>query len=65
MEIWLRPSADKKPKPEIQCVLAESPEHCMELIQAVHIDVVSLNDEDIYTAGKVYSLVLVAGMLYA
>ncbi|XP_012874843.1 PREDICTED: melanotransferrin [Dipodomys ordii] len=52
-------------KPEIQCVSAQSPEHCMEQIQAGHIDAVTLSGEDIYTAGKVYGLVPAAGELYA
>ncbi|XP_017654971.1 melanotransferrin isoform X1 [Nannospalax galili] len=52
-------------KPEIQCVSAESPKHCMEQIQAGHIDAVTLRGEDIYTAGKMYGLVPAAGELYA
>ncbi|XP_019652525.2 melanotransferrin isoform X2 [Ailuropoda melanoleuca] len=52
-------------KPEIQCVSAESPQHCMEWIQAGQIDAVTLNGEDIYTAGKKYGLVPAAGEHYA
>ncbi|XP_036059755.1 melanotransferrin [Onychomys torridus] len=52
-------------KPEIQCVSAESPEHCMEQIQVGYIDAVTLRGEDIYTAGKMYGLVPAAGELYA
>ncbi|XP_052596421.1 melanotransferrin isoform X2 [Peromyscus californicus insignis] len=52
-------------KPEIQCVSAESTEHCMEQIQVGYIDAVSLTGEDIYTAGKMYGLVPAAGELYA
>ncbi|EDM11456.1 antigen p97 (melanoma associated) identified by monoclonal antibodies 133.2 and 96.5 (predicted) [Rattus norvegicus] len=52
-------------KPEIQCVSAESPEHCMQQIQAGHIDAVTLRGEDIYRAGKAYGLVPAAGELYA
>ncbi|XP_051714733.1 melanotransferrin isoform X1 [Oryctolagus cuniculus] len=52
-------------KPEIQCVSAESPQHCMEQIQAGHIDAVTLNGEDIHTAGKTYGLIPAAGELYA
>ncbi|KAL6052841.1 hypothetical protein STEG23_013516, partial [Scotinomys teguina] len=51
-------------KPEIQCVSAESPEHCMEQIQAGYIDAVTLRGQDIYTAGKVYGLVPATGELY-
>ncbi|KAK2489244.1 hypothetical protein MC885_008954 [Smutsia gigantea] len=52
-------------KPEIQCVSAESPQHCMERIQAGQIDAVTLQGEDIYTAGKRYSLVPAAGEHYS
>ncbi|XP_054336461.1 melanotransferrin isoform X5 [Pongo pygmaeus] len=52
-------------KPEIQCVSAKSPQHCMEQIQAGHIDAVTLSGEDIYTAGKTYGLVPAAGEHYA
>ncbi|XP_057596323.1 melanotransferrin isoform X2 [Hippopotamus amphibius kiboko] len=52
-------------KPEIQCVSAESPEHCMRQIQAGQIDAVTLKGEDIYTAGKAYGLIPAAGELYA
>ncbi|XP_076973667.1 melanotransferrin [Tamandua tetradactyla] len=52
-------------KPEIQCVSAESPQHCMEQIQAGEIDAVSLKGEDIYMAGKTYGLVPAAGEYYA
>ncbi|XP_052014999.1 melanotransferrin [Apodemus sylvaticus] len=52
-------------KPEIQCVSADSPEHCMAQIQAGHIDAVTLGGEDIHRAGKVYGLVPAAGELYA
>lgn len=52
-------------KPEIQCVSAESPQHCMEQIQAGHIDAVTLKGEDIHTAGRMYGLIPAAGELYA
>ncbi|XP_036075621.1 melanotransferrin isoform X3 [Rousettus aegyptiacus] len=52
-------------KPEIQCVSAESPQDCMERIQAGQIDAVTLSGEDIYAAGKTYSLVPAAGERYA
>ncbi|XP_058412050.1 melanotransferrin isoform X2 [Diceros bicornis minor] len=52
-------------KPEIQCVSAESPQHCMERIQAGQIDAVTLRGEDIYMAGKTYGLVPAAGEHYA
>ncbi|XP_035130853.3 melanotransferrin isoform X1 [Callithrix jacchus] len=52
-------------RPEIQCVSAESPQHCMEQIQAGHIDAVTLSSEDIYMAGKTYGLVPAAGERYA
>ncbi|KAF3827441.1 hypothetical protein GH733_002927, partial [Mirounga leonina] len=52
-------------KPEIQCVSAESPQHCMEWIQAGQIDAVTLKGEDIYMAGKKYGLVPAAGEHYA
>ncbi|XP_036303238.1 melanotransferrin [Pipistrellus kuhlii] len=52
-------------RPEIQCVSAESPRHCMERIQAGQIDAVTLRGEDIYTAGKTYGLVPAAGEQYA
>ncbi|XP_055263000.1 melanotransferrin isoform X3 [Moschus berezovskii] len=52
-------------KPEIQCVSAESPQQCMERIQAGQIDTVTLKGEDIYTAGKTYGLVPAAGEHYA
>ncbi|XP_035874181.1 melanotransferrin isoform X2 [Phyllostomus discolor] len=52
-------------RPEIQCVSAESPQHCMERIQAGQIDAVTLRGEDIYTAGKTYGLVPAAGEQYA
>ncbi|XP_014400722.1 PREDICTED: melanotransferrin [Myotis brandtii] len=52
-------------RPEIQCVSAESPQHCMERIQAGQIDAVTLRGEDIYTAGKAYGLVPAAGEQYA
>ncbi|XP_053421026.1 melanotransferrin isoform X1 [Nycticebus coucang] len=52
-------------KPEIQCVSAESPQHCMEQIQAGHIDAVTLRGEDIYLAGKTYGLIPAAGEQYA
>ncbi|XP_071470991.1 melanotransferrin [Marmota flaviventris] len=52
-------------KPEIQCVSAQSPQHCMEQIQAGNIDAVTLRGEDIYTSGKVYGLVPAAGELYS
>ncbi|XP_049631578.1 melanotransferrin [Suncus etruscus] len=52
-------------KPEIQCVSAESPQHCMQQIQAGQIDAVTLRGEDIYAAGKTYGLVPAAGELYA
>uniref|UniRef100_G3U579 Melanotransferrin n=1 Tax=Loxodonta africana TaxID=9785 RepID=G3U579_LOXAF len=52
-------------QPEIHCVSADSPEHCMERIQAGQIDAVTLRGEDIYTAGKMYGLVPAAGERYA
>ncbi|XP_004745380.1 melanotransferrin isoform X1 [Mustela putorius furo] len=52
-------------KPEIQCVSAESPQHCMEWIQNGQIDAVTLKGEDIYTAGKKHGLVPAAGEHYA
>ncbi|XP_047420942.1 melanotransferrin isoform X4 [Sciurus carolinensis] len=52
-------------KPEIQCVSAQSSQHCMEQIQAGNIDAVTLRGEDVYTSGKVYGLVPAAGELYA
>ncbi|XP_007517513.2 melanotransferrin [Erinaceus europaeus] len=52
-------------KPEIQCVSAESPQHCMEQIQAGQIDMVTLRGEDTYKAGKTYGLVPAAGEHYA
>nr|XP_031539100.1 melanotransferrin isoform X2 [Vicugna pacos] len=52
-------------KPEIQCVSAESPQHCIEQIQAGQIDAVTLRGEDIYTAGKTYGLIPAAGEHYA
>ncbi|XP_011892120.1 PREDICTED: melanotransferrin [Cercocebus atys] len=52
-------------KPEIQCVSAKSPQHCMEQIQAGQIDTVTLSGEDIYTAGKTYGLAPAAGERYA
>ncbi|XP_063662600.1 melanotransferrin isoform X7 [Pan troglodytes] len=52
-------------KPEIQCVSAKSPQHCMERIQAEQVDAVTLSGEDIYTAGKTYGLVPAAGEHYA
>nr|XP_015300315.1 PREDICTED: melanotransferrin [Macaca fascicularis] len=52
-------------KPEIQCVSAKSPQHCMEQIQAGQIDTVTLSGEDIYTAGKTYGLAPAAGEGYA
>ncbi|XP_047645374.1 melanotransferrin isoform X2 [Phacochoerus africanus] len=52
-------------KPEIQCVSADSPQHCMERIQAGKIDAVTLRGEDIYMAGKTYGLVPAAGEHYA
>ncbi|XP_029796592.1 melanotransferrin [Suricata suricatta] len=55
----------QKLKPEIQCVSADSPQHCMEWIQAGKIDAVTLKGEDIYTAGKKYGLIPAAGERYA
>ncbi|XP_039106824.1 melanotransferrin [Hyaena hyaena] len=55
----------QKLKPEIQCVSADSPQHCMEWIQAGKIDAVTLKGEDIYEAGKKYGLIPAAGERYA
>ncbi|KAM8905947.1 melanotransferrin isoform 1-T1 [Lycaon pictus] len=52
-------------KPEIQCVSAESPQHCMERIQAGQIDTVTLRGEDTYLAGQKHGLVPAAGERYA
>ncbi|XP_025769341.1 melanotransferrin [Puma concolor] len=55
----------QKLKPEIQCVSADSPQHCMEWIQAGKIDAVTLKGEDIYMAGKEYGLIPAVGERYA
>ncbi|XP_001381165.4 melanotransferrin [Monodelphis domestica] len=54
----------KQLKPEIQCVSGESPQHCMEQIQAKEADVITLSGGDIYTAGQKYGLVPAAGESY-
>ncbi|XP_055977789.1 melanotransferrin [Sorex fumeus] len=51
--------------PEIQCVSAESPRHCMQQIQDGQADAVTLSGGDVYTAGKTYGLVPAAGERYA
>ncbi|XP_044525429.1 melanotransferrin-like [Gracilinanus agilis] len=54
----------KQLKPEIQCVSGESPQHCMEQIQAKEADVITLSGGNIYTAGQTYGLVPAAGESY-
>ncbi|XP_053565014.1 melanotransferrin [Bombina bombina] len=51
--------------PSLQCVSADKPEACMEMIQKKEIDAVTLNGRDIYTAGNIYGLVPAAGESYS
>ncbi|KAE8603728.1 hypothetical protein XENTR_v10014449 [Xenopus tropicalis] len=68
-EIWkcadmARVFKDKNLDPSLQCVSADSPEACMELIRQKEVDAVTLDGGDVYKAGKTYGLVPAAGESY-